>query len=800
MDDKPKKQSKRAKIIRSKAGSRVLRFRINPFVIVITFFLLFFLISGISSEGSTTQAVSLDRFIRDYQDNQYSTIEIRDAGEIVAQDKYVVVTEAEEYIFPDSNSEGDLGATTGIEEVELNDIVERLQPEDAIAEIRSIISGEASNRVSELIIARDFILALGVDSTADHVIVKGVSEADLELALKNQGLNLFELGVQVTPLRTAAELVELESFNERFSNGLFEVAFSVDGLVYGRLSDQEINTYSLQWDGGFNSFVSTLQDEGISLSGDNSVIVTFPVATVPWGDIISLLTLVGFLVLGFVLFRGIQSSGSGLMRFGQSKARMFWGVKPDITFADVAGVDEAKEELSEIVQFLKHPNKFRKLGARIPKGVLMIGPPGTGKTLMARAIAGEAGVPFFHTSGSEFEEMLVGAGASRVRDLFEKAKKASPALIFIDEIDAVARKRGTTIQSGTTEQTLNQILVEMDGFEQSINVIVIAATNRPDVLDPAILRPGRFDRRVMLELPDAEGREKILGIHAENKPMADDVKLSTVAKRTIGFSGAELENTLNEAAIIAAKRNAKKIEAKDIEEAASKVTMGPAKKSRRRDEYTLKLVAYHEAGHAVVSKFMPQANPVHKVSIIARGGAGGVTEFLPLDENSITSKTKLMAHLAVALGGRAAEEIFMKDISTGASGDITQATRVAKNMVQKFGMSEKLGMIKYGDSDDLMHMGYGYGDNKDYSEDTAKMIDEEVRSLISGSYDKAVSILKENAKLVDKLTEMLLDKEVVDADDFDDLFDGVKGANPRPDSHKFDKKGVAMEKTHEDDE
>jgi cell division protease FtsH len=400
----------------------------------------------------------------------------------------------------------------------------------------------------------------------------------------------------------------------------------------------------------------------------------------------------------------------------------------------------------------------------------MVGPPGTGKTLLARAIAGEAGVPFFHTSGSEFEEMLVGAGASRVRDLFEKAKKSAPALIFIDEIDAVARKRGTTVQSSTTEQTLNQILTEMDGFEKNVNIIVIAATNRPDVLDPAILRPGRFDRRVVIDVPDIEGRKQILEVHAKNKPLAADVNLEKIAKRTVGFSGAELENTLNEAAIIAAKAGKHEITAADIEEAATKTTMGPAKKAIRTKR-ELKLVAVHEAGHAVVSKFVGDTDPVHRVSIISRGMAGGVTEFLPQNDERIITKTKLFSRIVVALGGRAAEDIVLGDITTGASSDIEQATSIARRMVQKFGMSEKLGLIKYGDSNELQYLGYGYGEQRDYSDDTAHMIDEEVRRIMQTAYAESLKILNENRNKLDILTELLLEKEVVEGEDFDKLFE-----------------------------
>jgi cell division protease FtsH len=761
--------------IQKQPAAKIFKLTIHPLFLVGVVVITFLIFSFWLGSGSTSQQVSLDTLIRDFKANKYSSIEIRDSGEIVAKAKYILISSSKGLDIPNSGVNGTETASN-IKTIQLNELIDKLQPKDAITQIKNIVASSQADVFAEIVIGPDFILAVNKDLKKDSYIVKSSGESEFIAALAERNLSYKDLDFTVSPIRTAGSEITQASFAERLKNDTFSEVYQLGDFVYGRIDPNKEQTFSLNWDGGFKSFIDTLQQEGISLSDNNSVIVTFPVATVPWGDIISLLTLVGFVVLGFVLFRGIQSSGSGLMRFGQSKARMFWGIKPDITFADIAGVDEAKEELNEIVMFLKHPGKFRKLGARIPKGVLMVGAPGTGKTLMARAIAGEAGVPFFHTSGSEFEEMLVGAGASRVRDLFEKAKKASPSLIFIDEIDAVARKRGTTIQSSTTEQTLNQILVEMDGFEQSINVIVIAATNRPDVLDPAILRPGRFDRRVVLELPDAEGREQILKIHSANKPLAKNVDLSRVAKRTIGFSGAELENTLNEAAIIAAKREAKELDYKDIEEAASKVMMGPAKRSRQRDDYTLKLVAYHEAGHAVVSKFVPQANPVHRVSIIARGGAGGVTEFLPLDENQITSRTKLLSSLAVALGGRAAEEVFLGDISTGASNDISQATTVARNMVQKFGMSEKLGMIKYGDSQDLEHLGYSYGENRDFSEDTATQIDNEVRALVDEAYQRAVDILKEHKAIVEILKDYLLDKEVIEADEFDKLFAGVKGA------------------------
>ncbi len=742
---------------------QVFGITIHPLVLILGILLAVFAIAAFLNRGSSTQAISVDEFIRGIKQNQYSGVVIQDSGDILAQDKYVITADV-----PAGQQFNSSSPSTKLTDQTVAGLIAELKPQDPLTQLKQVVNGSGSAKLSEIVIGDTFVIA-HKDGNDDE-IVRNTSEQAFTAALKDAGISIDELPFTLTYIRSASQKVDFASFNARASNNQFSYVYELNNVVYGRVSDSAITTYSITWDGGIRGFATTLQTEGVSLATDNLRIGSIVVATIPWGDIISVITLIGFVVLGFFLFRGIQSSGAGLMKFGQSKARMFWGTKPDVTFKDVAGIDEAKEELNEIVQFLKNPSKFLKMGARIPKGVLMVGAPGTGKTLLARAIAGEAGVPFFHTSGSEFEEMLVGAGASRVRDLFDKAKRAAPALIFIDEIDAVARKRGTTIQSSTTEQTLNQILVEMDGFEQNTNVIVIAATNRPDVLDPAILRPGRFDRRVVLDLPDAEGRKQILEIHAKNKPMAADVDLAKVAKRTIGFSGAELENALNEAAIIAAKADRKEITANDIEEAATKVTMGPAKLSRNRAKEELQLVAVHEAGHAVVSKYVPQADPVHRVSIISRGMAGGVTHFLPQDDNRIIGKQRLMSRVIVALGGRAAEQVALKDISTGASSDIDSATSTIRSMVQKFGMSEKLGLIKYGESGDMEYLGYGYGDQRDYSDDTAKIIDEEVRRMMEDAYKQAVTILTEHRDKLDKLVELLLEKEVLEAEEFEAIF------------------------------
>ncbi len=488
--------------------------------------------------------------------------------------------------------------------------------------------------------------------------------------------------------------------------------------------------------------------------------------------IIQILVFGAIIFLVFNIFRGMNGGGKGLMQFGQSKARIFFGRKPEVTFKDVAGVDSAKEELNEVVLFLKEPRRFMRIGARIPKGLFMVGRPGTGKTLLARAIAGEAGVPFFHTSGSEFEEMLVGAGASRVRDLFAKAKKAAPSLVFIDEVDAVARKRGTTIQSSNTEQTLNQILVEMDGFEKNTNVIVIAATNRPDVLDPAILRPGRFDRRIVIELPDIKGREDILAIHAKNKPLGPDVSLKKVARRTVGYSGADLENLLNEAAIIVAKDNRNEITFNDIEEAANRVTMGRERRiERTADE--IKKTAYHEAGHAIVAKLTPESDPVHRITIVSRGMALGVTMQLPERDKYSQSFTEMESRLKVLMAGRAAEEIIYgtDKITSGATNDIEQATELARKMVKLYGYSKELGLVKYGESNELQYLGYGYGEQRDYSDTYAKLIDEEVKGIIDSAYEGALKILKDNKDKLEKLATDLVEKEVLEGEEFDKYFE-----------------------------
>ena len=499
-----------------------------------------------------------------------------------------------------------------------------------------------------------------------------------------------------------------------------------------------------------------------------------------WMVILSLLTPFGLLIIFFIfwffLMGGIQSGGGGngkTMSFGKSRARMINPAdKNRVTFNDVAGVDEEKEELEEIVEFLKNPRKFTEMGARIPKGVLLVGQPGTGKTLLAKAVAGEAGVPFFFISGSDFVEMFVGVGASRVRDLFEQAKKNAPCIIFIDEIDAVGRQRGAGLGGGhdEREQTLNQLLVEMDGFSANEGVIVLAATNRPDILDKALLRPGRFDRQIVVSNPDVKAREQILEVHSRKKKLADDVDLKIIAKNTSGFSGADLENILNEAALLAARRNLSQITMQEVEDAMVKVTMGPEKRTRVRSDKEQKLVAFHEAGHAVVSRFLPTQDPVHQISIIPRGMAGGYTMYRPTEDKNFMSRTEMVETIISLLGGRVAEKLVLDDVSTGASNDIERATAIARNMVTKYGMSERIGTITLGSSQEEVFLGRDLAHTKEYSEETANVIDEEVKSIIDFAYRKAEEILKTHMDKLTAVANVLLEKEKIDGEEFDEIF------------------------------
>ena len=493
----------------------------------------------------------------------------------------------------------------------------------------------------------------------------------------------------------------------------------------------------------------------------------------------SILTVLGyvlpFLILAgafFFIFRQAQGSNNAAMSFGKSRARMFTGDQPTVTFEDVAGIEEAKEELKEVVEFLREPQKFISLGARIPKGVLLVGPPGTGKTLLAKAVSGEAGVPFFSISGSEFVEMFVGVGASRVRDLFDQAKRHSPCIVFVDEIDAVGRQRGAGLGGShdEREQTLNQMLVEMDGFDTDTNIIIMAATNRPDILDPALLRPGRFDRRVILDRPDVRGREAILRVHVKGKPLAPDVDLNVLARATPGFVGADLENLVNEAAILAARRNKRVITQTEFEEAIERVIAGPERKSRLISEEEKRIVAYHEAGHAVVMNTLPEADPVQKVSIIARGMAGGYTLALPQEDRILMSRKKLMAEMIGLLGGRAAEELVFDDITSGASNDIERVTQLARAMVTRLGMSEQLGPMIYGQKEELIFLGREIAEQRDYSEAVAMQIDQEVRRLVNEAFQKAKEILNQYRDKLDAVAQRLLEVETISREEFESIF------------------------------
>ena len=503
-----------------------------------------------------------------------------------------------------------------------------------------------------------------------------------------------------------------------------------------------------------------------------------------WGTWLSTLSflLPGLLIVGLIyfMFRQAQGTNNQAMSFGKSRARMFTGEHPTVTFDDVAGADEAKQELAEVVEFLKEPEKFVALGARIPKGVLLVGSPGTGKTLLAKAVSGEAGVPFFSISGSEFVEMFVGVGASRVRDLFDQAKRHSPCIVFVDEIDAVGRHRGAGLGGShdEREQTLNQILVEMDGFDTDTNVIVVAATNRPDILDPALMRPGRFDRRVVLDRPDMKGREEIFKVHVRGKPLGEGINLGVLAKSTPGFVGADIENMVNEAAILAARRNRKIITMPDFEEAMERVMLGPERKSRIIMPKEKKITAYHEAGHAVVMRSLPNSDPVRKVSIIPRGFAAGLTWSMPEDDNSHMSRSKLKDMLAGILGGRSAEELVFDELTTGASNDLEKATEIARSMVTRWGMSDKLGPLVYGKKDELVFLGKELGEQRDYSESVAQEIDAEVRRIMAEAHETARKMLIDNREKLDRVASTLIEIESLDMADFEAVWNGEQPKGP----------------------
>ena len=554
-----------------------------------------------------------------------------------------------------------------------------------------------------------------------------------------------------------------------------------EGLVLEATIKEQSNTveymlanddtvYKTEYPEGFEGEIfKLLIDQSIVLNTDTEPagIQDYLIAFLPW------IFLAGFM---FFMFSQVRSNGNQIMQFGKSKAKELDEESPKVTFNDVAGAEEAKEELEEIKEFLKSPEKFNKLGAKIPKGVLLVGPPGTGKTLLAKAVAGESKVPFFSISGSDFVEMFVGVGASRVRDLFKKAKDSSPAIIFIDEIDAVGRMRGAGLGGGhdEREQTLNQLLVEMDGFEANQGVILMAATNRPDVLDPALLRPGRFDRQIIVDRPDLKGRTQILKVHSKEKPIAKNVNLETIAKQTPGFTGADLANLLNEAALLAARKSKKTISKVDIENSIDRVLAGPEKKSQILTKDEKLIIAYHETGHALVGWALPNADPIHKVTIIPRGRALGYTQALPDSEKYLTSKAELKDRLAMLMGGRVAEELIFADPTTGASNDIEKATEIARRMVMEFGMSEKLGPMLYGKGTNEVFLGRDYGRQQDYSDEVASSIDEEVKSLLSDAHIVAGKILAKFKKQMEEMVKVLMEKETIDREEVARIFNKIK--------------------------
>jgi cell division protease FtsH len=586
---------------------------------------------------------------------------------------------------------------------------------------------------------------------------------------------------------TEVEELAISELAQQVKNGeVSELRVSGDGrevtVVYHASQRPEARTQI----SNVSSLEEVLATYGVSesdYSGSGAIIIYETPSQ--WGGLLNLLGifLPALLIIGFIyiIMRQAQGSNNQALSFGKSKARMFTGDHPTVSFDDVAGCDEAKEELQEVVEFLKEPDKFVSFGARIPKGVLLVGSPGTGKTLMAKAVSGEAGVPFFSIAGSEFVEMFVGVGASRVRDLFEQAKRHSPCIIFIDEIDAVGRQRGAGLGGShdEREQTLNQILVEMDGFGTDTHIIILAATNRPDILDPALMRPGRFDRRVVIDRPDVRGREAIFRVHMRGKPLASDVDVNVLAKATPGFVGADIENTVNESALLAARRNKKVIGMTELQEAIERVQLGPERKSRVMSPEEKEITAYHEAGHAIVSHFLPHAQTVRKVTIIPRGMAGGVTWFME-DDLYFYSRSKFRALIATALGGRVAEEIIFGEITTGASNDLQQITKMARAMVTQYGMSDELGPRVYGDKQELVFLGREISEQRDYSDAIAEKIDREVREIIDGAHARALEILQDQRETLDRVAKTLLDVETLESAAFVALIEGTEPPQSEP--------------------
>lgn len=560
---------------------------------------------------------------------------------------------------------------------------------------------------------------------------------------------------------TPARLTYTDFFHRVEDNQVASVTISGHD-AYGELKKGPSTHFAVTVPDGDTSLIGALRAHNVDVTFDSQG--GSPILSMVLQSIVPLILMGAFLAF---IMRQAQSGGSQALSFGRSRAKMLSENRPKVTFADVAGIDEAKQELGEVVEFLKYPKKFQALGARIPKGVLLLGPPGSGKTLLARAIAGEAGVPFFSISGSDFVEMFVGVGASRVRDLFDQAKKSSPCIVFIDEIDAVGRQRGAGLGGGhdEREQTLNQLLVEMDGFDPNTGVILIAATNRPDVLDPALLRPGRFDRQIVVDRADVKGRAQILAVHSKNKPLAPEVSIETLAKRTPGFSGADLENLLNEAALLAARQNKSVIEMKDCEEAIDRVIAGPERRSRIISQKEKEIVAYHESGHTIVGGMLEDTDPVHKVTIVSRGMALGVTMQLPTEDRYLMSRAEMIARITVLLGGRVAEELQFAEVTNGASNDFEKATEMARRMVTQYGMSAQLGPIQYGRGQQQVFLGRDFGEERNYSEEVASKIDAEVRQIIESCHAKAREILSQNWSKIQRLVDRLIEVETVEADE-----------------------------------
>jgi cell division protease FtsH len=584
-------------------------------------------------------------------------------------------------------------------------------------------------------------------------------------------VTILALAFSFLPTTKKPKEVDFYTFIDQAKQGQINSIEQQGNTIIGLKGDEKISKASFV--GSTKELMDTLKESGITLGeGEGNVKFTVKTGGFDWGSLlISLVPLLLFGALLFFLFRSARGANTQAFNFAKSRARLASGNKPTVTFADVAGVDEAKAELQEVVEFLKSPQKFLALGARIPRGILLVGPPGCGKTLIAKAIAGEAGVPFFSISGSEFVEMFVGVGASRVRDLFDQAKRNSPCIVFVDEIDAVGRHRGAGLGGGhdEREQTLNQILVEMDGFDSSTNVIVLSATNRPDILDPALLRPGRFDRHVVIDQPDINGRRAILTVHAKGKPLAKDADLEVIAKQTPGFSGADLANLINEAAILSARRDLKEVGMKELEDSIDRVIAGPEKKGRIISQKEKEIIAYHETGHALAAKMLPNADPVHKISIVARGMMGGWTRFLPTEDRHLWTFSQFKDRLAVSLAGRAAEEIVFSEVSTGAQNDLEQSTNLARKMVTEFGMSNKLGPRTFGHREELIFLGREIHEQRNYSEKVAEEIDEEVHTLIQQAYDISKKILNENKERLKLVAERLIAKETIEEAEFEAL-------------------------------